>query len=649
VEKVCREVRDRRKRARRLASLSLVLFTALLGPSAASARGTAVMHARPAVSRESETYFEKKVRLSKELGAAFVTITEGLPPATWQFPPDDPYPGWFIYRPSLLKVFPPKEIRPYVNVKYAERIAGILENRCKILRKYGLKGTFNSNEPQTLPEAFFVAYPELRGPRVDQPNRSRRAWWSPNVDEPKTLALYAEAMKTMLARCPEIENFNFLTSDSGAGFDWVPGLYAGLNGNSKWRNRPMDARVSGFLINLQQAAKEAGHDITINLSPITPRQWMTASFSPETSNAIVRLLPRGLALGGREGPDGRPFGMAARGGAFGGGGHEPFSPVVGIVIPDMSNSPVIPAPSATGVIQPIAIDLGDEATIDFNYRMTKFLRDRSSKNIVERLQSLRAFAVTEVGEENADALLEVWSSLNQVQQRLDVLNFGEMLQFGHVLNRWINRPMVPFPEELTAAEKKDWRPFLFQAKGEEQALDLTDIQAMRMYKGWGAKMIFQRVIETTAPQVLNASQRIAQIASRLNDAQSRLYWEAYAKRLEAAYCLLESADHMVSYEADLDRIRELKLKPEADPPLGVQSDWARIDMMDLARREIDTMIRLRQILQESKQPILEVAESRGEENVLRLGPDIADQIKAKIDTMNRHWRDYDRIFTAPNP
>jgi hypothetical protein len=650
-------------------TLGIVLVLAL-GGSAAARHAAPMARVHSVRGVDSEAFFDKKARLSKALGATFVTITEGLPPAMWQFSSDDPYPGWFIYRPSLLKIFPPKNVAPFVDVKYADRIATILEGRCKILRKYGLKATFNSNEPQTLPEAFFVAYPELRGPRVDQPNRSRAAWWSPSVDEPQTLALYAEAMKTMLRRCPEIENFNFLTSDSGSGFDWVPGLYAGMNGNEKWKDRPMERRVSGFLINLQEAAKDAGHDITINLNPITPRQWMMASFSPEVSDAIVHALPRGLALGGREGPDGRPFGTAAKGGAFGGGGHEAFSPVVGIVVPGMgdggsaghasiasdvdgerpASADAAPAGDATIPYAPrISVDLGDETTIDFNYRMAKALGGRPGGNMIERLEKLRAFAAAEVGEQNADALLDVWNSLNRVEERLDVLNFGGMLEFGHVLNRWIDRPMVPFPEELSDAEKKDWRPFLFQAKGEEQADDLADIQAMRMYKGWGASMLFQRAIETTAPQVLDASRRIARIASGAKDANTRRFWDLYAIRLEAAYCLLESADHMVSYQAQLDRARELGAKPENNPPLGAQSDWARTDMMDLARKEIDTMIRLRQILQSTSEPILETAQDGDRENVMRLGPAIADQIKNKIDTMNRHWRDYDRIFTVPNP
>jgi len=34
---------------------------------------------------------------------------------------------------------------------------------------------------------------------------------------------------------------------------------------------------------------------------------------------------------------------------------------------------------------------------------------------------------------------------------------------------------------------------------------------------------------------------------------------------------------------------------------------------------------------------------------MRLGPDVAGQLQHKIDTMNAHWRDYDRLFTVPNP
>jgi hypothetical protein len=636
---------------------------------------------------ENIAFFERKATLAKELGATFVSISEEVPPAMWQFdPPDDPYPAWFINRPSLLKVFPPKEVQPYVDMAYAERIAKIFEQRCQVLRKLGLKASWNSNEPQTLPEKFFTAFPQLRGARVDQPNRSRAAWWAPCVDEPQTLEFYKAAVKNMLQRCPEIESMGFLTSDSGSGFCWVPGLYPGINGNSNCKNRPMEQRVSGFLIALQSAAKEAGHDLTININPIGPRQWMTPSFSAETLNAIVRLLPRGLSISGREGPDGRAFGggVAGGGNGFGGGGAGAFSPVVGLVIPstaaggggggrggggaargggrgaragrgapqptdegDLAQLP--PATAPTSYPPRILVNLGDENTIDFNYRMTKASRGMQARNWIERLTNLRTFAASEVGENNADVLLETWNSLNGAEQNLNALNFGGMLRFGHVLNRWITRPMVPFPMELTPAEKADWRPFLFQAKDEEQAMDLVDIQAMRMYEGWGAKMLFQRVIETTAPQVSSAARRIERMTPGIQDEKVRRYWELYAKRLDAAYCLLESADHMVSYQAHLDRIHQMDIKPDPNPPLGQGSDWARSDMMELARKEIDTMINLRQILTSTKEPIIETADYPEEETIMMLGPNLADQIKHKIDIMNAHWRDYDRIFTVPNP
>jgi len=123
--------------------------------------------------------FERKAALAKKLGATHVPITDGLPPAQWLFQmPDDPYPGWFIQRPDFLKLFPPAEVQPYVDMAYGRRVAALLEERCKILRRLGLKAHWGANIPQVMPEAFFEVYPQLRGPRVDQPNRARMAWFS---------------------------------------------------------------------------------------------------------------------------------------------------------------------------------------------------------------------------------------------------------------------------------------------------------------------------------------------------------------------------------------------------------------------------------------------------------------------------------------
>jgi len=589
--------------------------------------------------------FDRKAALSKELGATHMVITEGIPLATWELDEADPYPAWYVHHASLLKIFPPPEVQPYVNTEYAARVSAILEKRCEILRKYGLKAVWNANEPAVLPEAFFTEYPELRGPRIDQPNRSRKAHFAPSVDEPATLRMYRESMQLLLKHCPEVELFNWVTTDAGSGFDWAPSLYPGINGNSNYKDRPMADRVSGFLINAQQAASDAGHPIEINLNPIAPRQWMIPTFSPEVLQAIVRLLPRGLAVEGREGPDGRSF----AGGGTGGAGGQAFYPVVGIVVPSMDGGGGRSGEAAEGAPARVVIDLGDPTTVDFNYRLLKATRGAPMRTLLERVTTLRAFAAGEVGEEQADNLMEVWSELNDVERNLNILNFGGMLRFGHVLNRWVTRPMVPFPEELTAAEQKDYRQFLFQAKGDEQAADLVDIQAMRMYEGWGAKLLFQRTIELCMPQMRAALGRVERIRDTAKDDAARKQWDLTGKRLQAVIYLLQSADDMVAYQAQLDRVKSLGAKPEADPVLGVQSGWDRTDLMEIARKEIDTMVNLKRLLESTNDPILDLAPTPAEETIMRLGPNVAAQLKHKIDIMNAHWRDYDALFTEPNP
>jgi hypothetical protein len=581
--------------------------------------------------------FERKAALSKELGATHMLVTEGLPLATWEMNSADPYPMWFVHHAGLLTIFPPEELRPFVDAKYSAEVSGILQQRCAVLGKYGLKGVWSANEPEVLPEAFFTAHPELRGPRIDQPNRSRTVYFAPSVDEPETLRMVRESMQRLLKTCPEVEQFNWVTIDAGSGFDWAPSLYPGINGNSNYKDRPMSDRVAGFLINAQQAARDAGHEIQISLNPIAARPWMVPTFSPDVLDSIVRKLPRGLAVEGREGPDGHAFvGVATQGSA------GAFYPVVGLVVPSF-NSGGGAAPARR------MINFGDGTTMDFNYRLLKFTEGKPMHTLAERVNTLRAFAASEVGEQQADNLVDVWSALNDVQQDLQVLDFGSMLRMGHVLNRWVTRPMVPFPEELSAAETKDYRPFLFQAKGDMQAGDLIDIQAMRMYEGWGARMLFQRTIEVSLPRARRALSLVGEIQRAAKDDAARSQWELLGKRLQAVIYLLQSADDMVEYQAQLDRVKTIGAKPDPNPVLGVQSSWDRTDLMQLARTEIDTMVNLNRLLQSTKEPILDLAPTPGEETIMRLGPNITAQIKHKIDVMNAHWRDYDRLFTAPNP
>jgi hypothetical protein len=623
-------------------AVSLAAFLALAGARlpaqvpAAAAPGDQAMFVVDANAVDLAA-FEKVAARAKEIGATHLVVTNDLPLAKWEFDvPGDPYPAWYVYRPGLLKIFPPKEVQPYVDSAYAEEVAKIIEDRCAVLRKYGLKAYWAANEPQVMPEAFFGAYPELRGPRVDQPNRSRAARFAPCTDRPETLRLYREAMKLLLTRCPEVEVFNFLTTDSGSGFSWAPGLYPGMNGPSDVKDRPMEDRVSEFMINLQEAGREAGHAIEVNIRQEVPRQWMEPTFA--NPMAIVRKLPRGLAIDNREGPDGRTFlrTVESRRGVI-------FYPVVGIAYPGTDWSE---ADAGKGGRRMLAV--GDSTVQDFNFRLYQATRDSHPRNAIERLTVLRAFAVSLAGETQADNLLAAWIALNKAQDGLADVDFGPVLRMGDVLTRWVDRPMVPFPDKLTPAEKSGYRPYLFQAKGEDQADDLVDIQGMRMYEGWGAKMLFQRVVENVVPHLEEAIERVKLVAAA-GDEASRPQWDLLGKRLEAAVCLVRGADNMVSYQAQLDRAKARGAKPEENPVLGTLSGWDRTDLMETARKEIDNTVRLLELVKSTPEPIFDMAPTPEEEGIMRLGPDLPAQLQRKINTMNAHWEDYRRLFTEPNP
>ena len=95
---------------------------------------------------------------------------------------------------------------------------------------------------------------------------------------------------------------------------------------------------------------------------------------------------------------------------------------------------------------------------------------------------------------------------------------------------------------------------------------------------------------------------------------------------------MHTADNIVAYQAQLDRVLQLGRKPEPNPVLGTQSDWDRTDLMATARKEIDNTVRLLELLNSAKGPLLDLAPTSGEETIMRLGPDLPAQLKRKIDS-----------------
>lgn len=584
--------------------------------------------------------FEQEVIKAKQAGATHVVITNNIPPALWEFDtPGDPYPAWYIYRPGLLKIFPPKEIQPYVNAKYAQKVASLLQERCRIVHKYGLKAAYITNEPEVLPEAFFIDHPELRGPRVDQENRSRTARFAPCVDRPEVLRLYREAMNQLLEKCPDVDLFSFLTDDSGSGFCWSAGLYPGKNGPSWCKNRPMAERVKGFLMALREGGLDAGKHIQIDIHGLKPRQWMYPAF--RDPQHIAKQLPEGLAVNHYEGPDGKPMKIQWITGA-----SRAFDPVTGIPQPfdfvrQLGNNPV---PEDA----PFVVSFTDSTKIDFRLGLYKAYKKSHPDNELESIQMLHDYATRMAGKNHASDLLDLWRSIDNAEKHLNDLDFGPVLTMGCILARWIDRPMVPFPDSLTEKEKAYYRPYLFQAKGEKQANNLIDIQGMRMFEGYGARLMVQRVIELTTDDLNHAEKMATQLGTD-KDSPGADKWRLLGKRIAVVRSLVRTVDNMVGYQAVLDLAKNDGVKPNPNPVLGAKSSWKRTELLRIARDEIDNAAELRHLLLTTNEQLIKTASTPDQETIRMLGPELPDQIKKKIDIMNAHWEDYKRLFTRPNP
>ena len=107
----------------------------------------------------------------------------------------------------LYKFFPDPKIVPFVPVEFVKKNRQLLLDKAKILRENGMDAAFFANEPGFLPSAFFDAYPQMRGPRVDHPRRSNVEFFSPCVSVKETREMYVHMMSEMLKTIPEVKTF----------------------------------------------------------------------------------------------------------------------------------------------------------------------------------------------------------------------------------------------------------------------------------------------------------------------------------------------------------------------------------------------------------------------------------------------------------
>lgn len=576
--------------------------------------------------------FESFARRAKQSGATHIVLTaEDLPWATWQLDtPGDPYPAWAMSNVGLLKVSPPEALKPFLPQDYADTVIGILRSRCAVLRKLGLKAAFTTFEPQILPERVFEAHPLWRGPQVDHPLRSRVPRFAPSIDNPDVLALYRESIRTLLTACPEIEILSLHTNDSGSGISWSGGLYQGPNGSSLYRDRKMYQRYHDFFAALQAGARDA-REGRLEIDA----EWVRES-APEL---IAGRLGPGMAVANLEGPGATPYKAEV---GFLLDYFYPFYPAQGVPLPvryleELEQASKSAAPRLFYLT-------GDRFNSDLYFQIYDAFVKNPTHDEVSRLQLLRAIAGGYAGEGSASALLDAWLALHRIQRDIALVDFGgTVFYIGSVHQRWLTRPFVPFPEELTQEETQYYRKYQFQARSEDRARDLGDLQGTRQYQGLGGAALSANLFVRMLSELDRARGDLRTIAET-SGGDRRQRHLLLDERLKVFQALVNNCRDAIEYQHDLESIkgRNLGRAVEFQEELTDIPEWRAIK--DVARREIDNSSLLIELLQSQKAPLLDLGKTSSEENIRVLGPDLIDQLRKKIKIMIAHWEDYERLF-----
>jgi len=133
-----------------------------------------------------------------------------------------------------------------------------------------------------------------------------------------------------------------------------------------------------------------------------------------------------------------------------------FYPVIGIPVPSMAVGrepgegqddlpPTKAEDSGADVgIHPVLVNLGDDTMESFNVRYLKATRGKPAQTLHGADDDVACIPGTLAGEKPGGQSAGSVELAQRVHRRLEALDFGGMLRFGHVLNRWLTRPMVPF-------------------------------------------------------------------------------------------------------------------------------------------------------------------------------------------------------------
>jgi hypothetical protein len=576
------------------------------------------------VETQSIEEFTGYAKRAKSMGATHMMVGL-LPRSRWMWEADlsDPYPNWCMRHAQLFKLVCPPRIEKYLPVQFIAECFNIVKERCDVLKSLGLKGALFSNEPFWLPEAVYRDHPSWRGTRCDHPRRAKHAYYSPCVDNPEVLELYRYAVRELVSKTG-IDFILFKSNDAGGGLCWSNGTYSGPNGPETCKRRSMANRINGFLDALNTGAKEAGVDITLCFNAN-----LDFKITEHGAEEAWRGAKDSYVINGRNNKGEYPLALL---------NMEPEW-IKGI--PDIFS---------------LARSLGEafntgKPVAAFKLKHTDFGENwKYMENNISNMPSTWKGCMDGVHEtakqiagDCADLLCDALYHISEGE-----LHFShdglDLIMYGIVHQRWINRPFVLFPNELTEDERSYYRRFQFQALDEKHASDLLDMQNIECVRGFSAAFLLSQTAHKAMDSFNRAIALIEQLAGKKPEFKDKA--AMLIRRLKIYNCLMKTCVNAALFQDLVDSIAF-----NAEPPL--ECKWpTRNDLrieryQNITRSEIDNAYTLADLLEGHEAEIFQVTDEANED-VFVFGPHLVSQIRRKAEIMLNHELDGNRVFERHN-
>jgi len=268
----------------------------------------------------------------------------------------------------------------------------------------------------------------------------------------------------------------------------------------------------------------------------------------------------------------------------------------------------------------------DEANVPEYFELVRQFRTNPTTTMIGCMQNILRTAEHFAGPEGAHHLMQAWEKINRAAEIVRFLSGDPVMLVATINQRWINRPLVPFPMELTPEEKDYYRKYQFQANSEEEAADLMNLQGFEVINGFSGSMIAGTQFTMAITLLQSAIDDLAKVSKSPDD-----QWALLQNRVRTLICFYRNALYAIQYQDILDR-SDYAHPPVEENIYPMDGDQKLREIQIVTRHDIDNTNELIRLLENSRVPLVQTAPTKAEEDIFALGPDLIEQLKKKVAT-----------------